>query len=145
MSNALAKKIMKPVVAMTGMQNRLLCKVPVVGKPMVAGTSKMIGKLAPHLGFLGFRKVKSYENALWNWEVFLDLIGAAYEKDVLSPEETVYTFRKCPAGFCCAEHLDACEGTMMLDHTLVEKSGAKLRVDKRIPVDGICVEAIIPA
>ena len=141
---SLASKIMKPVVRMVGIQNRLLVRVPVVGKKMVDGSSRAIGKLAPRLAFLGFKKEPSYENALHNWETFLALISAEYEKETRGPQENVYTFRKCPAGFCSSEHADACDGTMVLDHTLVASSGAKLRVDKSIPVDGICIEAVIP-
>lgn len=144
-NSSLASKIMKPIVAMVGMQNRLLVRIPGVGKRLVGGMSKGIGKLAPRLGFLGFRKEPSYENALWNWEIFLNLIGADYEKETISPQRNVYTFHKCPAGFCCSEHLDACEGTMQLDHNLVESSGAKLIVEKCIPKDGVCVETLAPA
>jgi hypothetical protein len=143
--SSLASKVIKPVVAVVGIQNRLLVRVPVVGKKMVEGTSRAIGKLAPRVAFLGFRKEPSYENALYNWEIFLDLIGAEYEKETRDPQENVYTFRKCPAGFCCSEHANACDATMVLDHTLVASSGARLRLDKRIPIDGICVEAIVPA
>lgn len=142
---SLASKIMKPVVVIVGMNNRLLVRVPVVGKKMVEATSWLIGKLAPHIAFLGFRKEPSYENALHNWEIYLDLIGAEYEKGVRGTQENVYTFRKCPAGFCSCEHADACDATMVLDHVLVESSGARLKVDKRIPIDGICVEAIVTA
>jgi hypothetical protein len=140
-----ASKIMKPVVRMVGIQNRFLVRLPVVGKKIVEGSGRAIGKLAPRFTFLGFKKEPSYENALHNWETFLALISAEYEKETRGPQENVYTFLKCPAGFCSSEHADACDGTMVLDHTLVATSGAQLRVDKRIPVDGICVESVVPA
>jgi hypothetical protein len=142
---AVAAMVMKPVVKLVGAQNRLMVRFP-VGKMMVEATSRALGKLTPHLTFLGFRKEPSYENAIHNWEIYLALVGAGeYEKEVRGPQENVYTFHKCPAGYTCSEHLDACEATMVLDDTVVASSGARLRVDKRIPVDGICVEAIVPA
>ena len=130
---------------MVGLQNRALVRVPGVGKKMVAGTSRALGKAAPHLGFLGFRRNPSYETAIWNWEVFLNLIGAEYEKETISPHENAYTFHSCPAGFCHPNHLEACEATMQLDQSLVEKSGAQLIVEKRIPIDGVCVELVTSA
>ncbi len=136
-------KVMKPVVSVVGMQNRLLCKIPGMGKTMVAFSSRSLGKLLPKLSFLGYRKEPSYENALHNWEVFLDIIGAQYEKETLGPQEVQYTFRKCPAGYSCGAHLDACEATMELDNNLVKSSGAELVVEKRIPKDGICIEKIV--
>jgi hypothetical protein len=32
---------------------------------------------------------------------------------------------------------------MELDNSLIESSGAKLIVDKRFPIDGICVERVV--
>lgn len=145
MDNAKVAKVVKPVVAVVGMQNRLMCKVPGVGKQMVAMTSKSLGKLLPKLSFLGFRNQPSYENALWNWELFLELLGADYEKEELGAEGNRYTFHKCPAGYTCAAHLDACEATMELDNNLTKSSGAKLIVEKCIPNDGVCVETLAPA
>jgi len=66
MNSSLVSKVMKPVVTMVGLQNRLLVQVPVVGKKMVESSSTALGKLAPRLSFLGFRNQPSYENALWN-------------------------------------------------------------------------------
>ncbi len=143
MDNAKVAKVVKPVVAAVGLQNRLMCRIPGVGSKMVGATSKSLGKLLPKLAFLGFRKEPSYENALWNWELFLELLGANYEKENLGPESNQYTFHKCPAGYTCAAHLDACEATMELDHNLVKSSGAKLLVEKCMPKDGVCVETLI--
>ncbi len=144
MNTATVSKIVKPVVAMVGWQNRLLVRVPAAGKKMVEGSSRALGKLLPSLGFLGFRKQPSYENALWNWEVFLALLGAEYEKETPDPQRNVYTFRRCPAGYCRQDHLAACEATMQLDYNLVERSGAGLVVEKCIPRDGVCVETLVP-
>ncbi|MEW6554754.1 MAG: hypothetical protein AB1384_10765 [Actinomycetota bacterium] len=142
---AVAAGVMKPVVKLVGMESRIMVRVP-RGRKMVEATSRALGKLTPRLAFLGFRKEPSYENAIHNWEVYLSLVGAGdYEKEVRGPQENVYTFRRCPAGYACSEHLDACEATMVLDDTVVTASGARLRVDKSIPVDGICVESIVPA
>ncbi|MDD3717782.1 MAG: hypothetical protein PHP28_03855 [Actinomycetota bacterium] len=140
-----ASKVMKPVVKMVGAQNRLMVRVP-GGKAMVGAMNRALGKLLPRLSFLGFRKDPSYENALHNWETYLVLVGAGdYEKETRGPRENVYTFHKCPAGFCRSAHADACDATMVLDHSVVESSGARLRVDKTIPVDGVCVEVVVPA
>lgn len=122
---------------------RGMVKIPLLGR-MVGLTNKMLGRFLPNLSFLGFRKEASYENAVWNWEVFLKLIGAEYDVDVISPKSRLYTIKKCPAGHCRPEHLDACMATMELDNSLVVYSGAKLVVEKRIPVDGLCcVERIV--
>jgi hypothetical protein len=145
MNSSLVSKVMKPVVAMVGLQNRLLVRVPVVGKKMVEGSSAALGKLAPRLSFLGFRNQTSYENALWNWENFLAILGADYEKETVESQRNVYTFRRCPAGYCGPDHLAACEATMQLDHNLVKSSGAKLLVEKCIPKDGVCVETLVSA
>lgn len=142
---AVASKIMRPVVKVVGAQNRLMVRVP-GGKKMVEVSGKALGKLLPRLSYLGFSREPSYENALHNWEIYLALVGAGgYEKEARGPEENVYTFRKCPAGFCTREHADACDATMVLDHSVVANSGARLRVEKTIPVDGICVEAVVSA
>jgi hypothetical protein len=141
----LISKVMPGIVALVGLMNRALVKIPGVGKAMVASTSRLLGKAAPSLGFLGLHKEPSYDNAVWNWEIFLDLIGAEYEKEAVSPFKVTYTFQRCPAGYCRPGHLDACEATMQLDHNLVEKSGAQLIVEKCIPVDGVCVETLISA
>jgi hypothetical protein len=106
-------------------------------------TNKALGRLLPKLSFLGFRKEASYENAVWNWEIFLKLIGAEYDVEVKSPQSRIYNIKKCPAGHCRLEHLDACNATMELDNSLVENSGEKLIVDKRFPIDGICVERVV--
>jgi hypothetical protein len=121
---------------------RGMVKIPLLGRT-VGLTNKMLGRLLPKLSFLGFRKEASYENAVWNWEIFLKLIGAEYDVKVTSPQSRLYTFKKCPAGHCRLEHLNACNATMELDNSLVESSGARLVVDKRFPLDGICVERIV--
>ncbi len=121
---------------------RFMVRIPLLGK-IVGLTNKALGRLLPRMYFLGFRKEVSYENAVWNWEIFLKLIGAEYDVQVTSPQSRVYNFKKCPAGHCRLEHLDACNATMELDNSLVEKSGARLIVDKRLPLDGICVERVV--
>ena len=121
---------------------RGMVKIPLLGKT-VGLTNKTLGRLLPKLSFLGFRKETSYENAVWNWEIFLKLIGAQYNVEVTSSRSRIYNIRKCPAGHCRLEHLDACNATMELDNSLVESSGAKLIVDKRFPIDGICVERVV--
>ena len=121
---------------------RLAVKVPILGK-ITGLTNKVLGKLLPKLSFLGFRKETSYENAIWNWEIFLKLIGAEYDAKVTSPQSKIYYIKKCPAEHCRLEHLEACNITMELDNSLVESSGARLVVDKRFPLDGICVERIV--
>jgi hypothetical protein len=121
---------------------RLAVKIPLIGKT-VGLTNKALGRLLPKLSFLGFRKEASYENAVWNWEVFLKLIGAEYDVETVSPQSKLYNIRKCPAGHCCLEHLEACKATMELDNSLVKNSGARLVVDKRFPIDGVCVERIV--
>ncbi|HNZ64381.1 MAG TPA: hypothetical protein PKJ10_00975 [Smithella sp.] len=135
-------KIITKTIPFWGKYFRLAAKIPLVGK-ITALTNKLLGKLLPKLSFLGFRKDASYENAIWNWEIFLKLIGAEYDAEVTSPQSKIYYIKKCPAGHCRLEHLDACNATMELDNSLVENSGAKLVVDKRFPLDGICVEKIV--
>ncbi|MDM8516813.1 hypothetical protein QUF76_11485 [Desulfobacterales bacterium HSG16] len=131
------------VTPVVGLLNRSVLRFPVLGKNFLALSNKMIGKLLPNLAFLGFRKEANYENAIWNWEIFLNLIGAEYKVEEISEDSKIYTFKKCPAGYCRSEHLNVCKATMELDHSLVESSGAKLIVEKRFPIDGICVEKII--
>lgn len=121
---------------------RLAVKIPLLGKT-VGPINKLVGRLLPKLSLLGFRKEASYENAVWNWEIFLKLIGAEYDAEVTSPQSKTYYIKKCPAGHCRLEHLDACKITMELDTSLVENSGARLIVDKRFPLDGICVENVV--
>ena len=126
-----------------GLFNRIAVKFPVIGENILNLSNKMIGKALPKLTFLGFRKEATYENAIWNWENFLGLIGADYTVENDTPDSRIYTIFKCPAGYCRIEHLGACQCTMKLDHSLVESSGAKLVVEKRFPIDGICIEKII--
>jgi hypothetical protein len=135
--------IIAKTVPFFGLFIRGVVRIPLLGR-MLGPTNKALGRLLPNLSFLGFRKGASYENAIWNWEIFLKLIGAHYDVEETSPESRFYTIRKCPAGYCRLEHLDACKVTMELDNSLVERSGACLVVDKRSPIDGICVERIVP-
>jgi len=121
---------------------RVVVRIPLLGRT-VGPTNKALGRLLPKLSFLGFRKEASYENAVWNWEIFLKLIGADYDVEAISSQSRIYNIKKCPAGHCRLEHLDACNATMELDNSLVESSGAKLIVDKRFPIDGICVERVV--
>ena len=136
-SKAIAKTI-----PFWGAYFRIVAKIPLMGK-IVGLTNKGLGKLFPRLSFLGFRKEASYENAVWNWEVFLKLVGAEYEVQIDSPKSRTYNFNKCPAGHCRPEHLDACKVTMELDNSVVESSGARLVIDKRIPADGVCIQKIV--
>ncbi len=129
-------------ISFWGKYFRFAVKIPPLGK-MTGVSNKALGWLLPHLSFLGFRKEASYENAIWNWEIFLELIGAEYDAEVTSPQSKTYYIKKCPAGHCRLNHLDACKITMELDNSLVENSGAKLIVDKRFPIDGICVERVV--
>ena len=121
---------------------RIVVKIPLLGRT-IGITNKALGRLLPKFSFLGFRKEASYENAVWNWEIFLKLIGAEYDAEAISPQSKIYNITKCPAGHCRLEHLDACQATMELDSSLVESSGARLVVDKRYPLDGICVERVV--
>ena len=143
--NVKAAQFISFIVPVIGFWNRIIVRFPILGKGIIVLSNKMTGKMLPYLSFLGFRKETSYENAVWNWEIFLNLIGAEYEAEEVSPEINVYTIKKCPAGFCSSKHLNACKATMALDHSLVESSGARLIVEKRIPVDGVCIEKIVSA
>ncbi len=138
-----ASRVISKTIPFWGWYFRLAAKIPLVGK-ITGLTNKALGKLLTNLSFLGFRKEASYENAIWNWEIFLKLIGADYDAEVTSPESKIYYIKKCPAGHCQLKHLDGCNVTMELDNSLVENSGAKLIVDKRFPLDGICVERVVP-
>jgi hypothetical protein len=131
------------MIPSVGLFNRIIIKLPILGKSILSLSNKMIGKMIPNLTFLGFRKEATYENAIWNWENFLSLIGADYTVENDSPDSRIYTIYKCPAGYCHLGHLNACQATMKLDHSLVESSGAKLIVEKRFPIDGVCIEKII--
>jgi hypothetical protein len=134
--------IIARTIPLWGSLFRLSVKIPVMGKT-VGMTNRALGRLLPSLSFLGFRKEASYENAVWNWEVFLKLIGAQYDTESMSEESKIYNIRKCPAGHCSRGHLEACKATMELDNSLVESSGGRLIVDKRFPVDGVCVERVV--
>jgi hypothetical protein len=135
--------IISKTIPFIGLYIRGVVRIPLLGR-MLGSTHKALGRLLPNLSFLGFRKEASYENAIWNWEIFLNLIGAQYDVEETSPESRIYTIKECPAGHCRLEHLDACKVTMELDNSLIERSGARLIVDKRLPIDGICLERIVP-
>jgi len=112
-------RLIAKTIPFWGKYFRLAVKIPLVGK-ITALTNKLLGRLLPKLSFLGFRKDASYENAIWNWEIFLKLIGAEYDAEVTSPQSKIYYIKKCPAGHCRLEHLDACKVTMELDNSLVK-------------------------
>jgi hypothetical protein len=138
-------KILESSTSVIGVFNRALVRIPLVGEKMVAGTSKSLGRLTARNKMLGFKTDPSYENALFNWELFLDLIGAEFKKQDLSPTAKIYTFVRCPAGYTEPEHLGACVATMELDQSLVSTSGGQLIIEKRIPIDGLCAVRIVPA
>jgi hypothetical protein len=138
-------KILKSSTSVIGVFNRALVRIPLVGEKMVAGTSKSLGRLTARNKMLGFKTDPSYENALFNWELFLELIGAEFKKQDLSPTAKIYTFVRCPAGYTEPEHLGACVATMELDQSLVSTSGGQLIIEKRIPIDGLCAVRIVPA
>lgn len=129
-------------IPLWGKYFRLAVRIPLLGKT-VGPINKLVGRLLPQLAFLGFRKEASFENAVQNYKIFLKLIGAQYDVEETSPQSRPFIIHKCPAGHCCIEHLDACNATMELNHSLVENSGAILVVDKRSPLDGICVERVV--
>lgn len=135
-------KLISKTIPFWGKYFRIAVKIPLLGK-MTGAANKALGRLLPHVSFLGFRKEASYENAIWNWEIFLKLIGADCDAETTSAQSKTYYIKKCPAGHCRLEHLDACKVTMELDNSLVENSGATLIVDKRFPIDGICVERLV--
>ena len=68
-------QILKKSTPVIGVINRVLVKVPLVGEKMVAGTSKSLGRLTARNKLLGFKTEPSFENAIYNWELFLELIG----------------------------------------------------------------------
>jgi hypothetical protein len=146
MINKITAKVFSWVIRIStpffGTYCRGVVRIPLVGR-MVGLTNKLTGRLLPRLSFLGFRPEASYGNAVRNWEIFLGLIGATYDVEEISPRERRYTIHKCPAGHCRIGHLEACKATMELDNSLVEASGARLIVDKRFPVDGVCVERVV--
>ncbi|MFA6011829.1 MAG: hypothetical protein WC799_17695 [Desulfobacteraceae bacterium] len=137
-----ASRLISKTIPFFGFYFRSVIRVPFLGRT-VGLTNKALGRLLPHISFLGFRKEASFENAIWNWEIFLKLIGAQYDVEAASPQSRCYIIHKCPAGHCRLEHLDACKATMELDNSLVASSGATLIVDKRFPIDGVCVERIV--
>jgi hypothetical protein len=141
--DSIASRIIIMMLPIVGLFNRVFVRLP-LGKRVISLSNRLTGKTLPSLAFLGYRKGASYETAIHNWENFLDLIGADYEAENISPEERRYTINRCPAGYCRSEHLDACQATMEIDRNLVEISGGRLIVDKRFPTDGICVERVVP-
>ena len=134
--------IISKTIPFWGSYFRLVVRIPLLGRT-IGLTNKALGRLLPNLSFLGFRKETSYENAVWNWEIFLKLIGAEYDVEATSPNSRIYNIKKCPAGHCRLEHLEACKATMELDNSLVERSGARLIVEKRFPIDGVCVQRLV--
>jgi hypothetical protein len=142
-TEAAASWIISKATPFFGLYVRTMARVPFLGR-MAGLTNKALGRLLPRLSFLGYRRGASFENAVWNWEIFLTHIGADYDVETSSPQSRLYTIKSCPAGHCRPEHLDACNATMELDSSLVESSGARLMVDKRFPLDGVCVERIVP-
>lgn len=141
--DSIASRIIIMMLPVVGLFNRVFVRLP-LGKRVISLSNRLTGKTLPSLVFLGYRKGASYETAVHNWENFLDIIGADYEVENISPEEKRYVINRCPAGYCRPEHFDACQATMEIDHNLVENSGGRLIVDKRFPTDGICVERLIP-
>jgi hypothetical protein len=135
--------IIAKTIPFFGLCIRGAVRIPLLGK-ILGSTNKALGRLLPRLSFLGFQKEASYENAIHNWEIFLKLIGAQYHVEEASPGSRLYTISKCPAGYCRSAHLDACTVTMELDNSLIKRSGARLIVDKRSPLDGICLERLVP-
>ena len=131
------------VIPAIGFWNRMMVKIPFLGERLLVMSNKMTGKILPNLTFLGFRNDASFDNAIWNWELFLSMIGADYDIGESSADSKLYIIKKCPAGYCRPSHLTACRATMALDHSLVESSGAKLMVEKRFPTDGVCVEKVV--
>ena len=103
--------IISKTIPFWGSYFRIVVRIPLLGRT-VGLTNKALGRLLPKLSFLGFRKEASYENAVWNWEIFLKLIGADYDVEAISPQSRIYNIKKCPAGHCRLEHLDACNATM---------------------------------
>jgi len=81
-------RLIAKTIPFWGKYFRLAVKIPLVGK-ITALTNKLLGRLLPKLSFLGFRKDASYENAIWNWEIFLKLIGAEYDAEVTSPQSKI--------------------------------------------------------
>ncbi len=142
--DSLASRIIIMMLPMIGLYNRVVVKLP-LGKKLLTQSNRLTGKLLPGLTFLGYQKGASFETAVHNWENFLELVGADYEVDVIPPRSRRYTIKRCPAGYCRPEHLGACQTTMEIDHNLVESSGGRLIVDKRFPIDGVCVERIVPS
>jgi hypothetical protein len=142
-SDIKASRIISSIIPAVGLFNRFFVKLP-LGKRILAHSNRLLGRLLPSLSFLGYIKGATFENAIHNWENFLNLIGADYEVEQILPEERLYTIKRCPAGYCRLEHLDACTATMELDNSLVQRSGARLIVDKRAPLDGICIERVVP-
>ena len=138
-------KLMKRITPVVGILNRAMIRVPLVGEKLVVGAGKSLGRLTARNRALGFRTEPGYENALYNWELYLELLGADYQKKDAGPTDKIYTFIRCPAGFTEPEHLAACAATMELDQALVETSGARLIIEKRIPEDGMCSVRLVPA
>jgi hypothetical protein len=139
--DSVSSAVISKTVPLFGMFVRGVAKVPLLEKPLGAA-NRIFGRVLPWMSFLGFRKEASFENAVWNWEVFLRLIGAEYDVEEASTDSKLYIIKKCPVGHCRQEHLGACNATMELDKSLVERSGARLIVYKQFPSDGVCVERV---
>lgn len=138
------ESIIPKILPFLGVYFRIGVKVPFL-RQTIFFTNGAVGRLIPKLAFLGFRKGKSYENAIWNWELYLKLVGCAYEVQENDQKESIYILRQCPVGNCRRDHTDVCDATMTLDHNVVKTIGAKLILEKTIPVDGICVLRIARA
>ena len=137
-----AARIISKMIPFFGFYFRTVVKIPLLGRT-VGPTNRAVGRLLPRIASLGFRKEASFDTAVWNWELFLKLIGARYDVEATVPQSKRYVIHACPAGHCRLEHLDACKATMELDNSLVERSGARLIVDKRFPLDGVCIERLV--
>jgi hypothetical protein len=111
------------IIPIIGFINKTVVKIPFIGRILLSFSNKMIGQILPYFTFLGFRKAATYENAIWNREVFLSLIGAQYSAEKISPDIKVCTIFKCPAGYCQKRQLNACKVTMELDSNLVKRQG----------------------
>ena len=116
----------------------LVCRVPMVGEPMVRGFCRVLGFLGNRVpgGMKWKGSMAELKHDLEDVFGQLDIDFEAMNQDEESIELILST---CPYGFRCPEHALACDAAMDLDRTLFQCCGCDLTIQARLPHgDQVC-------
>ncbi len=134
--------IRKRVGLLLGSTYGLICRVPMVGEPMVRGFCRAMGFLGNCVPG-GMKWKGSMAELKHDLEAVFERLDIDFEAMNQVEESLELILTSCPYGFRRPEHAQACDAAMDMDRNMFRHCGCDLTIEARLPYGDPACRVII--